>query len=55
MPVISTPLGDQDRLAGYWWELSMRQTHQIAEEYLAEHPVRTGVFLVLVARAPATV
>src|ERR1039458_7011432 len=28
---------------------------QIAEEYLAEHPVRTGVFLVLVARAPATV
>ena len=29
--------------------------HQIAEEYLAEHPVRTGVFLVLVARAPATV
>jgi len=29
--------------------------HQIAEEYLAEHPVRTGVFLVLVSRAPATV
>ena len=29
--------------------------HQIAEEYLAEHAVRTGVFLVLVARAPATV
>ena len=29
--------------------------HQIAEEYLAEHPARTGVFLVLVARAPATV
>ena len=29
--------------------------HQIAEDYLAEHPVRTGVFLVLVARAPATV
>ena len=29
--------------------------HQIAEKYLAEHPVRTGVFLVLVARAPATV
>jgi hypothetical protein len=29
--------------------------HQIAEEYLAEHPVRTGVFLILVARAPATV
>ncbi len=29
--------------------------HQIAEECLAEHPVRTGVFLILVARAPATV
>src|SRR5450755_781870 len=29
--------------------------HQIAEEYLAEHPVPTGVFLVLVSRAPATV
>jgi hypothetical protein len=29
--------------------------HQIAEEYLAEHPVRTGVFLILVARAPALV
>ena len=25
--------------------------HQIAEDYLAEHPVRTGVFLILVARA----
>src|SRR5450755_2823743 len=29
--------------------------HQIAEEYLAEHPVPTGVFLVLVSRTPATV
>jgi hypothetical protein len=29
--------------------------HQIAEDYRAEHPVRTGVFLILVARAPATV
>jgi hypothetical protein len=29
--------------------------HQIAEDYLAEHPPRTGVFLILVARAPATV
>ncbi len=29
--------------------------HQIAEKYLAERPVRTGVFLILVARAPATV
>jgi hypothetical protein len=28
--------------------------HQIAEKYLAEHPVRTRVFLVLVARAPRT-
>jgi hypothetical protein len=29
--------------------------HRIAEDYLAEHTVGTGVFLVLVARAPATV
>ena len=29
--------------------------HLIAEEYLREHTVGTGVFLVLVARAPATV
>jgi len=29
--------------------------HQIAEDYLAEHQVGTGVFLILVARAPATV
>jgi hypothetical protein len=29
--------------------------HRIAEEYLARHRVATGVFLILVARAPATV
>src|SRR5436190_8815001 len=29
--------------------------HRIAEEYLATHEVGTGVFLILVARAPATV
>jgi hypothetical protein len=29
--------------------------HLIAEEYLAEHAVGPGVFMVLVARAPATV
>jgi hypothetical protein len=29
--------------------------HEIAEEYLATHPVGVGVFLVLVARAPAPV
>jgi hypothetical protein len=29
--------------------------HEIAEEYLAEHPVGLGVFMVLVARAGATV
>src|SRR5512132_4731574 len=29
--------------------------HQIAEDYLTEHPPGTGVFLILVARAPATV
>ena len=29
--------------------------HRIAEEYLAAHTVGPGVFLILVARAPATV
>jgi len=29
--------------------------HRIAEEYLAENTVTTGVFMILVARAPATV
>ncbi len=29
--------------------------HRIAEEYLATHPVGRGVFLILVAKAPATV
>jgi hypothetical protein len=29
--------------------------HQLAEEYLASHPVGTGVFLILVARCAATV
>jgi hypothetical protein len=34
-----------------------QRKHRIAEEYLAQagHDVRTGVFLILVARAPATV
>ena len=32
-----------------------QRKHQIAEEYLASHSVGPGVFLVLVARAPATV
>jgi hypothetical protein len=29
--------------------------HRVAEDYLASHPVHVGVFLILVARAPATV
>ena len=29
--------------------------HRVAEDYLTSHPVRTGVFLILIARAPATV
>jgi hypothetical protein len=34
---------------------SNKRKHQIAEEYLAEHKPGTGVFLILVSRAPATV
>jgi hypothetical protein len=32
-----------------------QRKHQIAEDYLASHTVGTGVFLILVARAGATV
>src|SRR5246127_1878580 len=32
-----------------------QRKHRIAEEYLATHDVETGVFVVLVAKAPATV
>ena len=32
-----------------------QRKHRIAEAYLAEHQVGTGVFLVLVAKAPAPV
>jgi hypothetical protein len=34
---------------------SEERKHRIAEEYLREHTVGVGVFLILVARAPATV
>src|SRR5215469_11566742 len=34
---------------------SEERKHRIAEEYLREHAVGPGVFLILVARAPATV
>ena len=34
---------------------SGERKHRVAEEYLASHEVGTGVFLILVARAPATV
>jgi hypothetical protein len=34
---------------------SDERKHRIAEEYLREHTVAVGVFLILVARAPATV
>ena len=41
VPVIDTKAGERK--------------HRIADEYLATHPVGVGVFLVLVARAPAAV
>jgi hypothetical protein len=34
---------------------AQERKHRIAEDYLATHTVATGVFLILVARAPATV
>jgi hypothetical protein len=41
IPVEDCPVGDRK--------------HEIAQEYLAAHPVQVGMFLILVARSPAVV
>ena len=40
---IPTPLGDQDRAAGYWWELSMRQV-EISRTLVLDDPRRARSF-----------
>ncbi len=49
MATIPTPLGEQDRAAGYWWELSMRQV-EVSRTLVFDDPRRTrGFFEALVA------
>ena len=49
MRAIPTPLGDEDRDAGYWWELSMRQV-EVSRTLVFDDPRRArGFFEALVA------
>jgi hypothetical protein len=49
MAVIPTPLGDDDRAAGYWWELSMRQV-EVSRTLVFDDPRRArGFFEALVS------
>jgi hypothetical protein len=43
MPVIPTPLGAEDRAAGYWWELSMRQV-EVSRTLVLDAPRRARSF-----------
>ncbi|MGH2843049.1 MAG: hypothetical protein ACRDKL_05615 [Solirubrobacteraceae bacterium] len=43
MGIIPTPLGDEDRAAGYWWELSMRQT-ELSRTLVLDAPRRARAF-----------
>jgi hypothetical protein len=43
MAVIPTPLGDEDRAAGYWWELSMRQV-EVSRTLVFDDPRRARSF-----------
>src|SRR5947207_9824032 len=43
MAVIPTPLGDEDRDAGYWWELSMRQV-EVSRTIVFDQPRRGRAF-----------
>jgi hypothetical protein len=49
MAVLPTPLGDDDRTAGYWWELSMRQV-EVSRTLVFDDPRRArGFFEALVS------
>jgi hypothetical protein len=43
MAVIPTPLGEEDRAAGYWWELSMRQV-EVSRTIVFDAPRRGRAF-----------
>jgi hypothetical protein len=43
MTVIPTPLTDDDRQGGYWWELSMRQV-EVSKTLVLDDPRRTRRF-----------
>ena len=43
LQVIPTPLGDRDRAAGYWWELSMRQV-EVSWTLVLDDPCRARAF-----------
>jgi hypothetical protein len=43
MAVIPTPLSDEDRTAGYWWELSMRQV-EVSRTIVFDAPRRSRAF-----------
>jgi hypothetical protein len=43
MAHIPTPLGDEDRAAGYWWELSMRQV-EVSRTIVFDAPRRGRAF-----------
>jgi hypothetical protein len=43
LAVIPTPLGDRDRAAGYWWELSMRQI-EVSRTLVLDTPARARAF-----------
>jgi hypothetical protein len=43
MPVIPTPLSVEDRAAGYWWELSMRQV-EVSRTLVLDAPRRARAF-----------
>jgi hypothetical protein len=43
MPAIPAPLGVEDRAAGYWWELSMRQV-EVSRTLVLDDPRRARAF-----------
>jgi hypothetical protein len=48
-------VGEGERRPGHLLHQAGERKHEIAEQYLADNTVSTGVFLVLAAKAPASV
>jgi len=49
LEAIPTPLGEHDRAAGYWWELSMRQV-EVSRTLVFDQPRHARVFFEAVVR-----